>query len=91
LEGGKITTIGSMNPIADFEAMIETKQPIKIRTAVHGIQAQIENLFLHGKQFYPKAIQTLRHFRLKSPEVNACPIVYRIRLVIYLYITIRFL
>jgi ATP-dependent DNA helicase 2 subunit 2 len=76
LDGGDVTAVGSMNPIADFEALVESSQARASRrqqltTAVTGMQTQIEKLLgQSGPEFFPKALQCLTHFRKRSPEIQ---------------------
>ncbi|CAI5743114.1 unnamed protein product [Hyaloperonospora brassicae] len=76
LGSGDVTTVGSMNPIADFEALIgSSRSKVNRRhlltTAVVGVQTQIEKLLTQsGPAFFPKALQCLSHFRKRSPEIQ---------------------
>ncbi|KAG1699456.1 hypothetical protein DVH05_012869 [Phytophthora capsici] len=76
LESGGVTGVGSMNPIADFEALVESSQSKASRreqltTAVTGMETQIEKFFSQsGSEFFPKALQCLAHFRKRSPDVQ---------------------
>ncbi|KAL3661336.1 hypothetical protein V7S43_013541 [Phytophthora oleae] len=76
LDSGDVTGVGSMNPIADFEALVEsskskTSRRQQLTTAVFGMETQIEKFFSQsGSEFYPKALQCLAHFRKRSPEVQ---------------------
>ncbi|TMW56844.1 hypothetical protein Poli38472_006854 [Pythium oligandrum] len=72
LDGGDVTTVGSMNPIADFETLVDFGKNNKQRlvTAVTGMQTQITNFFQGGVSFYAKAVQCLAHFRKRSVEIH---------------------
>ncbi|KAF4028831.1 Ku C terminal domain like [Phytophthora infestans] len=76
LDSGDVTSVGSMNPIADFEALIESSQSKlsrrqQLTTAVTGMETQIEKLLSQsGSEFFPKAMQCLSHFRKRSPEIQ---------------------
>lgn len=72
LDGGDVTSVGSMNPIADFENLVDRSKSNRQRltTAVEGMQTQIEHFFQSGASFYPKAAQCLRHFRKRSAEIQ---------------------
>ncbi|TDH67454.1 hypothetical protein CCR75_005968 [Bremia lactucae] len=76
LDSGNVTGVGPMNPIADFEALIESSQSKASRrqqlmTAVTGMEAQIEKFFSHsGNEFFSKALQCLAHFRKRCPEIQ---------------------
>ncbi|KAJ8546812.1 hypothetical protein ON010_g11423 [Phytophthora cinnamomi] len=76
LDSGDVTSVGSMNPIADFEALIESSKSKASRrqqltTAVTGMETQIEKFFSQsGSEFYPKALQCLTHFRKRSVEIQ---------------------
>ncbi|KAG6970164.1 hypothetical protein JG688_00004992 [Phytophthora aleatoria] len=76
LDSGDVTSVGSMNPIADFEALVESSQSKanrrqQLTTAVTGMETQIEKfLSQSGSEFFPKALQCLTHFRKRSPEIH---------------------
>ncbi|GMG14953.1 unnamed protein product [Phytophthora fragariaefolia] len=76
LGGEDVTSVGSMNPIADFEALVESSKSKASRrqqltTAVTGMETQIEKFLSQtGKEFYPKALQCLTHFRKRSVEIQ---------------------
>ena len=76
LDSGDVTTVGSMNPIADFETLIEssrlkTNRRHLLTTAVAGMQMQIEKLLTQsGSASFTKALQCLTHFRNRSPEIQ---------------------
>ncbi|POM77727.1 Hypothetical protein PHPALM_4842, partial [Phytophthora palmivora] len=76
LDSGDVTSVGSMNPIADFEALVESSKSKASRrqqltTAVTGMETQIEKfLSQSGSEFFPKALQCLSHFRKRSPEIQ---------------------
>uniref|UniRef100_A0AAV1UEM2 VWFA domain-containing protein n=1 Tax=Peronospora matthiolae TaxID=2874970 RepID=A0AAV1UEM2_9STRA len=76
LKSGDVTTVGSMNPIADFETLIEssrlkTNRRHLLTTAVAGMQMQIEKLLTQsGSASFSKTLQCLTHFRNRSPEIQ---------------------
>ncbi|KAE9031309.1 hypothetical protein PR003_g10337 [Phytophthora rubi] len=76
LDSGDVTSVGSMNPIADFEALVESfkskaSRRQQLTTAVTGMETQIEKfLSQSGSEFYPKALQCLTHFRKRSVEIQ---------------------
>ncbi|ETO68595.1 hypothetical protein F444_14597 [Phytophthora nicotianae P1976] len=76
LDSGDVTSVGSMNPIADFESLVESSQSKlsrrqQVTTAVTGMETQIEKFFSQsGSEFFPKALQCLSHFRKRSPEIQ---------------------
>ncbi|GMF11340.1 unnamed protein product [Phytophthora lilii] len=76
LDSGDVTSVGSMNPIADFEALVESSKSKASRreqltTAVTGMESQIEKfLSQSGAEFFPKALQCLTHFRKRSVEIQ---------------------
>ncbi|KAI9914723.1 hypothetical protein PsorP6_008533 [Peronosclerospora sorghi] len=76
LDSRDVITVGSMNPVADFEALIENSQSKPSRrqqltTAVTGMKNQIEKFLSHnGSEFLPKALQCLTHLRKRSPEIQ---------------------
>ncbi|CAH0475370.1 unnamed protein product [Peronospora belbahrii] len=76
LDSEDITTVGSMNPIADFEVLIESSQTKascrqRLTTAVTGMETCIEKFFSQNRlEFFPKALQCLSHFRRRSPEIQ---------------------
>ncbi|KAH7474886.1 X-ray repair cross-complementing protein 5 [Phytophthora ramorum] len=76
LDGGDVTSVGSMNPIADFEALVESSQAKASRrqqltVAVTGMETQTEKfLSQSGSEFFPKALQCLAHFRKRSSEIQ---------------------
>ncbi|EGZ16264.1 hypothetical protein PHYSODRAFT_316299 [Phytophthora sojae] len=76
LDSGDVTSVGSMNPIADFEELVESSKSKASRrqqltTAVTGMETQIEKfLSQSGSEFYPKALQCLTHFRKRSVEIQ---------------------
>ncbi|CAI5739500.1 unnamed protein product [Peronospora destructor] len=65
-----------MNPIADFEILVESFQSKasrrkRLRAAVTGMETHIERfLSQNGSEFFPKALQCLSHFRKRSPEIQ---------------------
>ncbi|OQR92390.1 hypothetical protein ACHHYP_03751 [Achlya hypogyna] len=67
-----VTSVGSMNPISDFEALLSAKynKVAKAHTAVSGMQEQITALFGHDAAYHGKALQCLQHFRRRSPEMH---------------------
>ncbi|OQS04042.1 hypothetical protein THRCLA_03685 [Thraustotheca clavata] len=71
LGGEDITSVGSMNPISDFEALLSAKQNkvAKAHSAVTGMQDVITTLFSQDAVYHSKALQCLKHFRRRSPEV----------------------
>ncbi|RMX70499.1 hypothetical protein DD238_000422 [Peronospora effusa] len=76
LDSGDVTTVGSMNPIADFEVLVESFQSKasrreRLTAAVTGMETHIERfLSQNGSEFFPKALQCLSHFRKRSPEIQ---------------------
>jgi hypothetical protein len=73
LDGGEVTAVGTMNPIADFETLVELGKSNKerLRTAVTGMQHQISSFFEGGNSaFFPKAVQCLAHFRQRCVELQ---------------------
>jgi ATP-dependent DNA helicase 2 subunit 2 len=74
LDGGDVTSVGSMNPIADFETLIDLggkSHRAKLRTAVEGMERQISTFLQGGNAaFFPKALQCLAHFRKRSVELH---------------------
>ncbi|GLE01304.1 hypothetical protein PINS_up010134 [Pythium insidiosum] len=72
LDGGDVTVVGSMNPIADFETLLEASRNNKQKrvAAVTGMQAQILAFLQSGAPFFGKAIQCLVHFRRRSVELH---------------------
>ncbi|KAF4321686.1 hypothetical protein BBO99_00001141 [Phytophthora kernoviae] len=75
LDSKDVENVGSMNPIADFEALVESSQSRngrhqRLTTAVKGMEMQIEKFLQSGSEFYPKALQCLSHFRKRSIEIQ---------------------
>ncbi|RLN94823.1 hypothetical protein BBJ28_00011155 [Nothophytophthora sp. Chile5] len=76
LDSGDVTSVGSMNPIADFEALVELSQSKpdrhqRLTTAVTGMEEQIEKFLRQsGAEFHRKALQCLTHFRKRSVEIH---------------------
>ncbi len=72
LDSGEVTSVGSMNPIADFESLVETGKSSKQRllTAVTGMKHHITTFFTSGESFHAKALQCLVHFRKRSAEIH---------------------
>ncbi|DBA04493.1 TPA: hypothetical protein N0F65_011041 [Lagenidium giganteum] len=73
LDGGDVTSVGSMNPISDFETLVDLgkKNRDRLTAAVTGMEAQVEMFFTSGNaSFYPKALQCLQHFRKRSMELQ---------------------
>ncbi|RLN97043.1 hypothetical protein BBJ28_00010821 [Nothophytophthora sp. Chile5] len=76
LDSGDVTSVGSMNPIADFEALVELSQSKsdrhqRLTTAVTGMEEQIEKFLRQsGVEFHRKALQCLTHFRKRSVEIH---------------------
>ncbi|KAJ0393603.1 hypothetical protein P43SY_007645 [Pythium insidiosum] len=72
LDGGDVAAVGSMNPIADFETLVDLSKNNKQKrvTAVTGMQKQIMAFLQSGALFYGKAIQCLVHFRKRSVELH---------------------
>ncbi|KDO24367.1 hypothetical protein SPRG_10445 [Saprolegnia parasitica CBS 223.65] len=72
LGGEDVTSVGSMNPISDFEALLSAKhnKVVKAHSAVSGMQDQISTLFGQESAYHGKALQCLLHFRRRSPEIH---------------------
>lgn len=72
-----VTTVGSMNPIADFEALIDVSSAKRhdrldrLKAAVNGMKTQIETfLGQRDAQFHRKGLQCLAHFRKRSADIQ---------------------
>lgn len=72
LDSGEVTSVGSMNPVADFEALIDLSRSnrSKLVVAVGGMETQITNFLTSGASFHRKAVQCLAHFRKRSVEIH---------------------
>lgn len=72
LDSGDVTSVGSMNPVADFEALLDMAKNnrSKLVTAVSGMESRIESFFTSGATFHRKAVQCLSHFRSRSAEIH---------------------
>ncbi|KAF1323366.1 Atp-dependent dna helicase, partial [Globisporangium splendens] len=71
LDSGDVTSVGSMNPIADFESLLDLSKSNRSKraVAVHGMETQIATFLTSGSSFYRKAVQCLSHFRKCSVEI----------------------
>uniref|UniRef100_K3X675 VWFA domain-containing protein n=1 Tax=Globisporangium ultimum (strain ATCC 200006 / CBS 805.95 / DAOM BR144) TaxID=431595 RepID=K3X675_GLOUD len=71
LDSGDVTSVGSMNPIADFEALLDLSKSNRSKrgVAVHGMETQITTFLTSDSSFYRKAMQCLSHFRKRSIEI----------------------
>jgi ATP-dependent DNA helicase 2 subunit 2 len=72
-----VTTVGSMNPVADFEALIDVSSVKRhdrlerLKAAVGGMKTQIESfLGQRDGQFHRKGLQCLAHFRKCSVNIH---------------------
>lgn len=72
-----VTTVGSMNPIADFEALVDVSSGKRhdrlerLKAAVGGMKTQIESfLGQRDAQFHRKGLQCLSHFRKRSVDIQ---------------------
>ncbi|CAK4080421.1 unnamed protein product [Aphanomyces euteiches] len=70
LLGDEVTAVGSVNPISDFEALLGSKQPAKAHIAVKGMEDQILALFRQDSAYFSKALDSLKYFRRRSPEIH---------------------
>lgn len=72
LDSGDVTSVGSMNPVADFEALIDMSKSNKSKlvAAVSGMESRIESFLTSGASFHRKALQCLAHFRNRSVEIQ---------------------
>lgn len=72
LDSGDVTSVGSMNPVADFEALVEMAKSNRatLVTAVSGMETRIASFFRSGASFHRKAVQCLTHFRSRSVEIQ---------------------
>lgn len=72
LDSGDVTSVGSMNPVADFEALVDMAktQRAKLVTAVSGMEARIESFLTSSASFHRKAVQCLAHFRARSAALH---------------------
>lgn len=72
LDSGDVTSVGSMNPVADFEALVDMSKSNKSKlvTAVSGMELRIESFLTSGASFHRKALQCLAHFRRRSAEIQ---------------------
>lgn len=72
LDSGDVTSVGSMNPVADFEALVDMSKSNKSKlvTAVSGMESRIESFLTSGASFHRKALQCLAHFRHRSVEIQ---------------------
>lgn len=74
--GGGVTSVGSMNPIADFETLVDVSRAKshrveRLTSAVTGMQEQIEKFLGQSEpEFHAKGLQCLVHFRKRSPELQ---------------------
>lgn len=78
IEKEQVHYVGSLNPIADFEALVDTvkseppqnDQNGQIARAIAGLKAQIEHILSHGQLSCTKALQCLQHFRKRSVDLG---------------------